>query len=137
MAGFTIRKRGGEFKKFNVKDGLGLKRLMEQGIAVAIVTSSSSPSTLHRAERLEIPHVFIGVEDKLTQVKRLCGELGVSLDSVAYMGDDLVDLPVMQAVGCPIAVADAMAENQAAAVYVTQRRGGEGAVREICDLLIN
>ena len=135
--GLYYTETGGEFKKFNVKDGLGLKRLMEQGIAVAIVTSSSSPSTLHRAERLEIPHVFIGVEDKLTQVKRLCGELGVSLDSVAYMGDDLVDLPVMQAVGCPIAVADAMAENQAAAVYVTQRRGGEGAVREICDLLIN
>lgn len=135
--GLYYTETGEELKKFNVKDGLGVKRLMEQGIAVAIISSSSSPATLHRAKRLGIPHVFIGIEDKLTQVKQLCGELGVPLDSVAYMGDDLVDLPVMQAVGCPIAVADAMAENQAAAVYVTQCRGGEGAVREICDLLIN
>jgi 3-deoxy-D-manno-octulosonate 8-phosphate phosphatase (KDO 8-P phosphatase) len=126
---------GEELKKFNVKDGLGLKRVMQQGIAVAILSSSAAQATLHRAQRLGIAHVFVGVEDKLAQLQVLCDKLGIDLSQVAYVGDDLVDLAAMQAVGCPIAVADAMAENQAAAAYITQRRGGEGAVREVCDLL--
>lgn len=128
---------GEELKKFNVKDGLGLKRVMQQGIAVAILSSSAAQSTLHRAQRLGIAHVFIGVEDKLAQLRVLCDKLGIDLAQVAYVGDDLVDLAAMQAVGCPIAVADAMGENQAIATYITQRRGGEGAVREVCDLLIS
>ena len=128
---------GAEFKKFNVKDGLGIKLLSQKAIEVAIITSSHCQSTLHRADRLGIRYVFIGVEDKLTQLKLLCEELGIELADVAYIGDDLVDLPVMRSVGCPIAVADAMPQNLEAAIYVTQKRGGDGAVREICDLLIS
>lgn len=135
--GLYYTETGEELKKFNVKDGLGLKRVMEQGIAVAILSSSAGQATLHRAQRLGIAHVFIGVEDKLAQLQMLCGKLELALPQVAYVGDDLVDLAVMQAVGCPVAVADAMPENQSVAVYVTQRRGGEGAVREVCDLLIS
>ena len=134
--GLYYTETGEEFKKFNVKDGLGLKLLMQNGIQVAILSSSNSQATLHRAELLGIQYVFIGIEDKLTQLQLLCQQLGLELGQVAYMGDDLVDLPVMQAVGCPIAVADAMPKNQDVAAYITQRRGGEGAVREICDLLI-
>ncbi len=135
--GLYYMETGEELKKFNVKDGLGLKRVMQQGIVVAILSSSSAQATLHRVQRLGITYVFIGVEDKLVQLRVLCKKLGIDLVQVAYVGDDLVDLAAMQAVGCPIAVADAMAENQAAAIYITQRRGGEGAVREVCDLLIS
>lgn len=134
--GLYYTETGEELKKFNVKDGLGLKLLMQQGTEVAIISSGSSNATVYRATRLGIQYVFIGVEDKLTQLQVLCEKLGIELAQVAYMGDDLVDLPVMQAVGCPIAVADAMPKNQDVAIYITQRRGGEGAVREVCDLLI-
>lgn len=135
--GLYYTETGEEFKKFNVKDGLGLKLLMQNGIQVAILSSSNSQATLHRAELLGVKYVFIGIEDKLTQLQLLCQQLGLELGQVAYMGDDLVDLPVMQAVGCPIAVADAMPKNQDVAIYITQKKGGEGAVREVCDLLIN
>jgi 3-deoxy-D-manno-octulosonate 8-phosphate phosphatase (KDO 8-P phosphatase) len=133
--GLYYTEKGEQLKKFNVKDGLGLKRVMQRGVTVAILSASVSQATLHRARHLGIFHVFIDIEDKLAQLKDLCDKLGVDLDHVAYLGDDLVDLPAMQAVGCPIAVADAMPENQAAAIYVTRCRGGEGAVREVCDLI--
>jgi len=133
--GLYYTETGEELKKFNVKDGLGLKLLMQKGTEVAIISSSSAKATLHRAESLRIKYVFIGIEDKLIKLKELCLELELELHQVAYMGDDLVDLPVMKAVGCPIAVADAMQQNQNVAIYVTKKGGGEGAVREVCDLL--
>ncbi len=126
---------GEELKKFNVKDGLGLKHVMQRGIAVAIISSSNSEATLHRASKLGIIHVYIGVEDKPSKLCLLCEQLGIELSQVAYMGDDLVDLAVMKAVGCPISVADAVIPVQEASVYVTSKLGGQGAVREICDLL--
>ncbi|WNZ43995.1 HAD-IIIA family hydrolase [Leptolyngbya boryana CZ1] len=134
--GLYYTETGEELKKFNVKDGLGMQLVMRSGIAVAIVSAGHSKATLHRAERLGIPHVLIKVQDKLAAVKDLCETLQISLSEVAYMGDDLIDLPVMQAVGCAITVADAMPENLAIAHYVTQKSGGQGAVREICDLLL-
>jgi 3-deoxy-D-manno-octulosonate 8-phosphate phosphatase (KDO 8-P phosphatase) len=126
---------GEELKKFNVKDGQGLKLVMELGVEVAIVSASTSPSTQHRARKLGITQVHIGVEDKLSTLEALCGHLGLTWSQVAYVGDDVNDLAVMQAVGCPLTVADAMPANQACAIYVTQRCGGEGAVREVCDLI--
>lgn len=127
---------GEELKKFNVKDGQGIKLVMQAGIEVAMITTSTSLSVLHRAKKLGIKHAFIGIEDKLTIVKKLCEDLNLSLSQVAYVGDDIVDLPVMHAVGCPLSVADAMLENQDCAVYVTRLAGGQGCVREICNLLV-
>lgn len=127
---------GEELKKFNVKDGQGIKLVMQAGIEVAIITTSTSQSTLHRAQKLGIKHTFIGTEDKLTVIKKLCEDLRLDLLQVAYVGDDLVDLPVMRTVGCPLTVADAMPENQTCAVYITEKAGGQGAVRELCELLI-
>ena len=127
---------GEELKKFNVKDGQGIKLLMQAGIKVAIISASNSAATLHRAKKLGIKHTFIGVEDKLTILKKLCGELSISLTQVAYVGDDANDLPVLKSVGCPLTVADAMPENQAVAIYVTKLAGGQGCVREICNLLL-
>jgi 3-deoxy-D-manno-octulosonate 8-phosphate phosphatase (KDO 8-P phosphatase) len=127
---------GEVLQRFNIKDGQGLKLLMQSGIEVAIITAKSYFSTIHRAKALGIAHTYLGVEDKLSTLKSLCDKLGLSLSQVAYVGDDINDLTVMQAVGCPLTVADAMSANQACAVYVTKQAGGQGAVREICDMLI-
>jgi 3-deoxy-D-manno-octulosonate 8-phosphate phosphatase (KDO 8-P phosphatase) len=127
---------GEEMKRFHVKDGQGLKSLRGIGIEVAIISGSSSRSTLQRAKTLGIMHTFVGTEDKLSTLKILCKKLGLSLAQVAYVGDDVNDLPVMRAVGCPLTVADAMPENRACALYVTTLGGGQGAVREICDYLL-
>jgi 3-deoxy-D-manno-octulosonate 8-phosphate phosphatase (KDO 8-P phosphatase) len=127
---------GEEFKKFNVKDGLGLKLLMQAGIDIAIITASTSTSVIHRAKKLGINYTFIGVENKLNVLENLCHKLNITLEEVAYMGDDLNDIPVLQAVGCPLTVADAMSINKSSVIYVTELAGGKGAVREICDWLL-
>lgn len=127
---------GEEMKKFNVKDGQGLRALMQAGIAVALISAGASTATLHRAHRLGIEHVCLGVEDKLAVLTELTQRLGLSLSQVGYVGDDANDLPVMQAVGFPFTVADAMPENRACALYVATLGGGQGAVREICDYIL-
>lgn len=127
---------GEQLRKFNVKDGQGLKLLMQAGVEVAIISAIYSTATLHRTRKLGIVHTFLGVEDKLSVLQELCEKLVINLSQVAYVGDDINDLPVMQVVGCPLTVADAMPQNQECAVYVTQRPGGQGAVREICEQLL-
>jgi 3-deoxy-D-manno-octulosonate 8-phosphate phosphatase (KDO 8-P phosphatase) len=134
--GLYYTESGEELKKFNVKDGQGIKLVMQAGIDVAIISTSTSGATLHRAKKLGIKHAFIGIEDKLTVLKHLCEDLSLSLSQVAYVGDDIVDLPVMGAVGCPMTVADAMTVNKDLAVYVSKLAGGTGCVREICELLL-
>jgi 3-deoxy-D-manno-octulosonate 8-phosphate phosphatase (KDO 8-P phosphatase) len=134
--GLYYTKSGEILKKFNVKDGLGIKRLLNSGVEVAIISANSSEATLHRAERLNVQHVFINVVDKLGTLQKLCDRLNIALQQVASMGDDLSDLPVMQAVGCPITVYDAMPENIVCACYVTHKGGGQGAVREVCEKII-
>lgn len=128
---------GLEMKKFNVKDGQGLKFLHEVGIKIAIISASSASTILHRAEVLGINYAFIGIEDKLKTLLDLSVKLSLNFSQIAYIGDDLNDLPILQAVGCPFTVADAMPINKKQAIYVTEKCGGQGAVREICDLLIS
>ncbi|HEY9751190.1 MAG TPA: HAD-IIIA family hydrolase [Allocoleopsis sp.] len=134
--GLYYTESGEVLRRFNIKDGQGLKLLMQAGIEVAIITAKSSLSTLQRMKDLGIAHTYQGVEDKLAILKELCEKLGLSLSQVAYAGDDVNDLEVMHSVGCPLTVADAMPANQACALYVTQLPGGQGAVREICTLLL-
>ena len=134
--GLYYSNSGEELKKFNVKDGQGIKLVMQSGVKVAIISANNSTATLHRAKKLGIERAFVGIEDKLATLKKISQELNLSLDRVAYIGDDLKDLPVLQAVGCPITVADAIPENKASAVYVTELKGGRGCVREICNLLL-
>jgi len=123
-------------RKFNVRDGQGIKRVMDSGIAVAIISAGPQDAIRRRMETLGIPHIFTGVPDKLDTLTLLCGRLGIDLGEVAHMGDDINDLPVMEVVGYPITVPDAVAEVLDIAVHVTSRPGGAGAVREICDLLV-
>ncbi|OKH21025.1 KdsC family phosphatase [Chroogloeocystis siderophila] len=134
--GLYYTESGEVFRKFNIKDGQGIKLLQQAGIEVAIITAKSSLSTLNRAKDLKIPHIFLGVKNKLSVLNNLCKELGFAFSQVAYVGDDVNDLDVMQVVGCPMTVADAMKANQACALYITQLPGGQGAVREICEMLI-
>ncbi|MDH6058052.1 KdsC family phosphatase [Umezakia ovalisporum] len=134
--GLYYTETGEELKKFNVKDGMGLKLIMQAGIQVAIITNSTSPTVLHRAKKLGISHVFLGAEDKLSVLENLCQQLHINLEQVAYIGDDINDLPVLKAVGCPLTVADAIPENLSVAIYVTKKLGGCGAVREVCDRFI-
>jgi len=135
--GLYYTESGEVCKKFNVKDGKGIKLLMQAGIEVAIISANDSAATLYRAQKLGIVNCFTGVENKLTVLEDLCQKLNLSFAQVAYMGDDLNDLPVLKAVGLPLTVADAIPENRAIAAYVTELAGGKGAVREVCNLVLN
>lgn len=127
---------GDRMRKFNVKDGLGIKRAIRAGVDMCIISASHQRSTEQRAEDLGIQHVRIGVEDKLSALTAIAGELGIDLQETAHVGDDLTDVALMAHIGLPIAVADAVDEAKAAARFVTERPGGAGAVREICDMLV-
>lgn len=126
---------GNTFRKFNAKDGMGLVYLRKAGVEITIISSGNAGAIEHRAARLGIEHVHTDVWDKLETLKGLAERLGLDLDQVAHMGDDINDLPVLEVVGCAIAPADAMPEVLAAADLITGKSGGDGAVREICDIL--
>ena len=126
----------GEAKTFHVHDGHGLKMLQEQGIPVGIITSRESPLVARRAAELGIEHLHQGCGDKRKTFSALLQRLDLDASAVAYVGDDVIDLPVMTGVGLAIAVADAHPEVRGRAHWVTSANGGRGAVREVCDLLL-
>lgn len=127
---------GSQMRKFNVKDGMGMKRAGQAGVEVCIITASKTPSIHHRGEALGLKYVFVGREDKLTALQSVCDDLGVTMDQVAHVGDDLNDIPVLKAVGLALTVNDAIEEVLAIADYVTSKNGGDGAVRELTDLIV-
>jgi YrbI family 3-deoxy-D-manno-octulosonate 8-phosphate phosphatase len=135
-AGMYYGPDGEVLKKFNTRDGLGLARAREAGIAVAIISGEDSAIVHARAAKLKIDDVFCGAANKRLAVDELCARHGLSLTEVAFIGDDLNDLPALECVGLACAVADAAEPVQAAAHYITRRRGGDGAVRELCEFLI-
>jgi 3-deoxy-D-manno-octulosonate 8-phosphate phosphatase (KDO 8-P phosphatase) len=129
---------GGEgLKRFNVKDGMGLGLVIEAGIAVALISGENSEILRRRAEKLKIADIFVGVEDKLKKLEEFLSSRKISLAEAAYVGDDVNDLPPMGKVGLPVAVADAVPEVRKAAKWVTTRRGGDAAVREVCDAILS
>jgi 3-deoxy-D-manno-octulosonate 8-phosphate phosphatase (KDO 8-P phosphatase) len=123
-------------RKFNVKDGQGIKLIMAAGIEVVVISSGPQEAIRRRMESLGIRRVFTGVPDKTVTLKAVCDELGIGFDAVLHMGDDLNDLPVMSKVGCPIAPPDAVTEIRDCAIYLTALKGGAGAVREVCDMIV-
>ena len=135
-AGMYYGVDGEVLKKFNTRDGHGLARVREVGVAVAIVSREDSAIVHARAAKLKIDDVFCGIDDKRAAVDELCQQHGLTLEQVAFVGDDLPDLPALECVGLACAVADAVDQVKAVAHYVTERRGGDGAVREVCELLI-
>jgi N-acylneuraminate cytidylyltransferase len=135
-AGMYYGPAGEVLKKFNTRDGMGLARVRENGIAVAIISSEDSAIVHARAAKLKIDDVFSGVTDKRAAIEQLCEQRGLGLEHVAFVGDDLNDLAALESVGLACAVADAADPVLSVAHYVTKRRGGDGAVRELCELLI-
>jgi 3-deoxy-D-manno-octulosonate 8-phosphate phosphatase (KDO 8-P phosphatase) len=128
--------RGEALKVFHVRDGLGLKRLAAAGIRVAVISGRRSGMTAHRCRELGIPHLFQGIEDKLGAFQRMCARLGLAAGDCACVGDDVPDVPLMREVGLAFAVADAHPQARKAAHVVTSLAGGKGAVREVCDYLL-
>jgi 3-deoxy-D-manno-octulosonate 8-phosphate phosphatase (KDO 8-P phosphatase) len=127
---------GEEFKAFNIKDGLGIKLLQRAGVSVAIVTGRQSAIVTRRAMELGISDVIQGREDKLVALEELCSQLGLTLGECAYMGDDLPDLSAINSVGLGLSVADGAGPVRAAAQWCSTRRGGDGAVREACEFIL-
>ncbi|MDR2625672.1 MAG: phenylphosphate carboxylase subunit delta [Zoogloeaceae bacterium] len=130
---------GKEIKAFCTLDGQGLRLLQQAGIEQAIITGRVSGAVAARARDLEIPHLFQGVADKHACMRALLEQLRLSWESAGYMGDDLIDLPVLRAVGFAAAPANAHARvlaETAEAGFVTTAKGGEGAVREVCDFIL-
>lgn len=127
---------GQESKQFHTQDGLGLKLLEEHGIAMGIITGRCSPMVALRAEELGIKHIEQGRHDKGTALKTLADQLGLPLSACAYCGDDLPDVGAIINAGLGVSVPNAPSYVRAAANHVTARIGGDGAVRELCELIL-
>ena len=128
---------GQEYKAFHSRDGHGMKMLQKSGVDVAIITGRTSQVVKHRANNLHIDHVYQGQLEKLPAFKTLLEKLKLLPEEVAYVGDDVVDLPVMIRVGLAITVSDGHELAKKHAHWVTQNRGGHGAAREICEFIMN
>lgn len=128
--------QGEELKAFNVRDGYGIRCLITSGIEVAIITGRKAKLLEDRAQTLGITYLYQGQSNKLLAYHELLDKLSLTPEEVAYIGDDLIDWPVMSLVGLSVAVADAHPLLLPKAHYVTRIMGGKGAVRELCDLVL-
>jgi 3-deoxy-D-manno-octulosonate 8-phosphate phosphatase (KDO 8-P phosphatase) len=132
----TYTHEGNEIKSFHTRDGLGIRLIMESGIEVGLITARESEAVNRRVKDLKIKYVFQKAQNKLVIFENLLKELDLEPSEVGYMGDDWLDLPLLVRVGFAATVADAVPEVLQAAHYVTKRKGGRGAVREVCDLIL-
>ena len=132
-----LSNNGDEFKSFHVHDGMGLKLLMHAGIQVAVITTSENNIIDTRMNQLGIEHYYSGFIDKCAAYKDLKKKLNLQDNNFAYIGDDLPDIPVMLQVGLKLTVADAQPEVKEIADYISKAKGGHGAVREICNIIIS
>lgn len=123
-------------KRFNVHDGIGIRLAKEAGIEVAVISGMDAPCVVKRLEVLQVTEYHGGTDNKRTILDDMRKRLGLEWEEIAYLGDDWVDLAPMSQVGLPVAVANAMPEVQQTARYVTQKSGGQGAVRELVSLLL-
>jgi len=128
---------GVELKAFNIQDGLGLRMLSASGVAVAIISGRRSKALELRAQNLGVTHVFQGADDKLSVFEPLLIRLSLTAAQAASIGDDLPDLPVLRRCGLAVCVPEAPALVREHVHFVTQRAGGRGAVRELCELIMS
>ena len=127
---------GQEYKAFHSRDGLGMKMLRKSGVEIGIITARTSEVVKHRMENLDIQHVYQGRLEKLPALQELVAKLQLSFEQTAYVGDDVVDLPVMRQVGLAIAVQDAHPLAKQHAHWQTPHGGGRGAARDVCELIM-
>jgi 3-deoxy-D-manno-octulosonate 8-phosphate phosphatase (KDO 8-P phosphatase) len=135
-AGMYYSESGDELKKFNTRDGMGIKLLQAAGFVTAFITKEKTAIVERRGQKLAVPEVHQGIDDKLTVLTRLARKYGLTLEQVAYIGDDVNDLETLRAVGFSAAPVDAMPVVLQVVHYVCAKKGGEGAVRELADLLL-
>lgn len=132
----VVDSNGSESKNFNSVDGHGIRLWRRAGLKVALLSGRTSAPTRHRARQLEIDHVLEDCHYKLPAFEKLLEQLGLGPENVAFVGDDLPDLPVIRYVGFGVAVANAADEVKQHADYVTARPGGDGAVREVIEYIL-
>lgn len=133
---FYLSDEGVETKAFATQDGFGIRRLLAAGIDVAVISGRSSGAVDRRMTELGVEHVMQGCRDKVSAFKDLIANLGIPAEACAFVGDDIPDLPLLSAVGYSIAVANAVSEVREACDHTTRARGGFGAVREVCDIVL-
>jgi YrbI family 3-deoxy-D-manno-octulosonate 8-phosphate phosphatase len=134
--GMYYSEAGDELKKFITRDGVGFALLRERGIVGGVITSESVELVRRRAEKLRLEECHLGVKDKLALVEALCEKYSIEMRDVAYIGDDVMDVAVIEAVGFGCSVSDGIESVKRSARYVTAAKGGEGAVREVADLIL-
>jgi 3-deoxy-D-manno-octulosonate 8-phosphate phosphatase (KDO 8-P phosphatase) len=137
--GVYYGERGEALKRFSVRDGMGVERLREAGVSTAIITRERSPAVEKRAQKLRLPHLFLGVHDKAAHLATVLDETGLETGQLAYIGDDVNDLGIMALIGehgLTAAPADAMPEVLAAGHYRCAARGGHGAFRDFAEWLL-
>ena len=135
-AGMYYSESGDEWKKFNTRDGMGIKLLQKAGLITAIVTQERTRLVARRAEKLAIPELHQGVMDKLSLIRDMAERYGMPLDHIAYIGDDVNDIEALKAVGFSAAPADALPQVRKVVDYVCRQKGGEGAVRELVEMIL-
>lgn len=133
---FYLSDDGIESKAFNTQDGFGIRRLIDAGFEVAVISGRRSEAAAQRMAELGVRHVILGTGDKVAAFDELVAGLGIDAADCAYAGDDIPDLPLLGTVGYSIAVANAVEEVRDFCDYTTMAAGGQGAVREICDLVL-
>ncbi|MEK7818439.1 MAG: HAD hydrolase family protein [Bacteroidota bacterium] len=134
--GMYYTDNGVEFKRFSVRDGMGLHLIRQIEIKVAIVTLEDTAIVRNRADKLKIVDVFLGARDKVKSVELLLARHNLKWDNICFVGDDVNDSEVLKRVGLAITPNDGIDENKKIAHYITNKKGGDGCVREICDLLL-
>jgi 3-deoxy-D-manno-octulosonate 8-phosphate phosphatase (KDO 8-P phosphatase) len=134
--GLQFDNQGEEYKTFNSLDGHGIRMLLECGIEIAVITGRNSGIVSHRMSELGVTHIYQGYRDKLLAYEKLLQDTGLESGQTAYVGDDLPDLPVMRRVGLAIAVQNAHGFVKQHCDWVTTARGGNGAVREVTDFIL-
>ncbi|MFA6838406.1 MAG: HAD family hydrolase [Dysgonamonadaceae bacterium] len=138
--GMYYSENGDEMKKFNTRDGMGIRLLREAGIKTGIITSENTQIVERRAEKLKVDYVYQGRRDggKLQSAKEICEKEGISLKEVAYIGDDVNCLELLQNVGLAACPSDAMTKIKAIpGIYILSKKGGEGAMREFADIILS
>lgn len=131
-----LLENGDEQKTFHARDGQGISLFHRAGLKTGIISGRTSSAVERRARDLSMSYVRQYARDKIKALEEIMAEAGVSLDECAYIGDDVADIPVMLRVELAVAVADAVVETKQAAHYITELKGGHGAVREVCDLIL-
>ncbi|MEJ2097198.1 MAG: HAD hydrolase family protein [Deltaproteobacteria bacterium] len=134
--GIIFNDNGHQTKVFNSKDGFGIQLLMKAGVQVGLVTANSSQALRHRCDHLGVSLLFEGVTDKASTLASIAVKTGVEPERTAFVGDDMLDIPMFHRVAVGIAVCDAHEAALAAADLVTKAEGGHGAVREVCDAIL-